>query len=756
MNNNDYVDIYDEYGNIVKSIHMQEAKVPMTEIGTYKSSYFEDSQSDPYNPDNLVSIKGLEIFDKMEHDEQVKVSFDLKKRIILSKGWDVIPASEEEEDIKKADFIKFNFEESYEGVFDNSIAEILSAMQYGFSVTEKLYKILEDKDYKGMIGLRTLKTRPPHSIEFFLEDNGDIKKDGLKQWQSEGQVPLPQDKFIIYSYNSKFGNPYGQSDFRDAYRSWYIKDKLIRFEAIYLERHGNPFMLGKYKRGASKDTQDALLNILNRLQTKTSAKVPEDVTIELLEVAKSGEQAFQSSISKHDTKISRAFLLPELLGFTDREGGSYSLGKEQFDLFYMLVESWQKQVEELINEHLIKFLINFNFENVEVYPKIKFKTLTKIDKTKLFEVWLKAIEKGAVIATIEDEKILRETLGFKVRTEEDEILPRPKKETPFESDNPDVQVEPKESEEQELQAKAIEFEANETRKFARAKTEFEKKVSFSKIEDDFEELTRDLATDLGVVVKRIENSLLSDIEEKKIIEKQKYDAVNTLKIKPKQKDSLEKTFGKNFNKIFRRGRETAKSELENVKKMQAGSIGNFTPVQAIDYLKAKAVQVTGVEEQFILKNVQTILTTGMKNGKTENEIVFELEDFFEQYKTVQKLPTGEIERIEEIPGRLNTVARTNISDAYNQGRMATYNSPDVKEFVEALQYSAIIDQNTTDFCRAYDKRIYKANDPIWNTITAPNHFNCRSTIVPILTGEDFKTDKKLAIQQPESFGGTKQ
>ena len=107
--------------------------------------------------------------------------------------------------------------------------------------------------------------------------------------------------------------------------------------------------------------------------------------------------------------------------------------------------------------------------------------------------------------------------------------------------------------------------------------------------------------------------------------------------------------------------------------------------------------------------------------------------------------------IETIKGRLNTVTRTNYSDAYNQGRLAGFQDPDVKDIIGAYEYSAVMDDRTTPFCESYDGRIYAADDPIWSSITPPNHFGCRSILVPITNDEGFKIDKHLALQPAKGF-----
>jgi SPP1 gp7 family putative phage head morphogenesis protein len=58
--------------------------------------------------------------------------------------------------------------------------------------------------------------------------------------------------------------------------------------------------------------------------------------------------------------------------------------------------------------------------------------------------------------------------------------------------------------------------------------------------------------------------------------------------------------------------------------------------------------------------------------------------------------------------------------------------------VVAFQYSAILDDRTRANHAEMDGRIYLINDPIWDTWTPPNGFNCRCVLIPITKYEQFE------------------
>lgn len=80
---------------------------------------------------------------------------------------------------------------------------------------------------------------------------------------------------------------------------------------------------------------------------------------------------------------------------------------------------------------------------------------------------------------------------------------------------------------------------------------------------------------------------------------------------------------------------------------------------------------------------------------------------------------------------LNTLVRTNMFDAFNEGRYKEFTDPALGGFVEALEYSAVLDDKTTEICQALDGSVYNADNPVWDTYRPPNHYNCRSILVAV-------------------------
>jgi SPP1 gp7 family putative phage head morphogenesis protein len=80
--------------------------------------------------------------------------------------------------------------------------------------------------------------------------------------------------------------------------------------------------------------------------------------------------------------------------------------------------------------------------------------------------------------------------------------------------------------------------------------------------------------------------------------------------------------------------------------------------------------------------------------------------------------------------RAENIARTELTNAYNRGRVAMGQR---STLVEAFRFIAIADARTTDICRSRDGMIIEAGDQAGlNGNTPALHFRCRSTLSPVM------------------------
>jgi len=694
-----------------------------TGVGFIKSTMYNDSWWTPYNPDSLVrkfggNAAGLDKYQKMKQDDAVKSALYTKKSVVVASGWRIEPASEEEKDIEIAKFIKDNLNDWYGGSeyeamenFDSGIMEILSAMEYGFSVTEKIYG-QED----GVIFLKKLRTLPPQSIEFHSDDHGNLDEGGLQQWDSTGGlISLPINKFIIFINNREAGNWYGESDLRAAYRSWFSKDILIKFWNIYLERFGNPLIVAKYGKTASKGDRTSLSEMLNNLQSKTSFILPEEVEIEIKETMKSSGGDFDVAIKTHNDSIRNSILMPKGLGFGDSSSGSYAKSKVEQDVFSWIVEPIRKNLQTVINAQIIRQLIDLNFEGVDIYPKFVFNPISEEDKGEKAKIVIEAIKSGAISPDFETENHLRVLLGV-----------------------PEKEIEEKEEEPIEEEIPIEEKEEPREFKLSRELTTYEKKMNFSQISKVLVSDVDGYVVEVKELLSKIRDDYTTQVIRKKIIEQQ------NVSLAYKQDFRFIRDLGLLIESILRKSYEGGNQSAKTAKKnyaQTATKIG-FVESKASMWIKNKSKILTADIAGNLQNSCKSILSNGIKRGASTAMVINEVEDEFAKYISIEGVDGGAY-----TSGRLYTEVNTAYAEAFSVG-MDEFNKPlEEAGEIQAYQWSSIMDKVTTKGCDELNGNMYSIDNAYWNDVAPPRHWNCRSLKVPIYRGESWTESPVLNVHR---------
>lgn len=364
-----------------------------------------------YNPDDLVGKRGLAVYDEMQHDAQVQACLTIKKLSILSRGWQVHPASDDAQDVAVADFVRWVLLAMRGSILD-VLYNVLDALAKGFSVLEINYALVESGPYAGRIGLESVKSKDPSS--FLFETDRYMNVTALRQRGAPGEPAYPPDKFLLYTYRPSYESPYGVPDLRAAYRHYWSKDLLVRFMNLYLEKYGSPTAKGTYRRGTPRAAQEELLKVLDRIKQQTAIVVPDDVAVELMEARRGGEAGYLAALEWHDKQIAKAILGQTLMTDEGMRVGSFAMAKVHLDILKMCLRKLKRDLEEsVMSEQLIRRLVKINFGDVAT-PTFCLGPLEDRD----FETVANAVTKlvsGEIVAP--DEAWIRESLGIPAKGE---------------------------------------------------------------------------------------------------------------------------------------------------------------------------------------------------------------------------------------------------------------------------------------------------------------------------------------------------
>lgn len=729
--------VVDSYGNKLYEINEQYKPADLGgEISYADSSYYDKYQLRPYNPADLWQKKGqYRQYDLMREDDQISSALTLKKLIVLSSGWMI---ETEDDDIR--DFIEYNLNYCLDDLFDKKLFQILSAIDYGFSVSEKIYNWI-DYNGKKKIGITSIKTRAPHTFEFYQTPQGDIEY-MLQHTGINSDIKIYPDqfgKFIIYSYNSEFDNPYGKSDIdTGVYRAWWSKNAVIKFWNIYLERCGVPPAVATIPRSAGTAEKNTLMRMLDNLQAKSAFIIPEDFKLEMMQITK-GTTDFESAINKYDSMIARKFLLPDLLGMSGSKtgGGSYALGKEQFDLFYRTIDYIKQDVQNIVNRDIIKPLVMWNFGTGHDV-KWSFKKIDDDKKVQLADLWLEGVRTGKIPINYSLVNWFLSVVNAPEMSEEeyDKLIEIKEKEAEEISGG----KEPiEDTEEEETDSADAEDDTNKEYiekdksgiMFSRPFTQYEDETEIKRIASDFQDMEMIHTMAIANIFKLSINRIIDDIKRKMIIEKKKFSAINGLNLM--YQDKIKRAILDCMKDAYKRGKISATKKKKNA----IIDTWGLDDKDVIEWLESSSVYFLSAETDELLKRIKGILIESIRAGNSTRDALAMIdEDLRSAGYDVDLI--GEVSQ-----GRIERLVRTIEAKAYNEARAQQYKEDN--DLIAAFQYSAVMDERTSELCEALDGKVFSTAE--LDYYNPPNHFNCRSIIVPIVVGEKYEMSKMPATEQ---------
>ena len=360
------------------------------------------------NPDDLVAGNGLDIYDKMMTDAQVRMAVNHKRFAVISSDWDILPASTSGSDREVAEFVRFCFNDM-KGSLVQSVFGILNSLVHGYSISEMVFRPFETGPFAGKWGLEKVKPKHPEPYDFDIDPYGNITALWLTD-ENGKRSRLPMWKFIIYTYLPEFGRPWGRSDLRAVYKHWWSKDFLLKWWNIYLETFGAPTRVGKYPAGATSVTkQEDLKSVLRDIVNNTAITLPDDMDIEF--ITSSGDAGFEKAIEYHDRQIVKGILGQTLTSDEGNKSGSYALGNVHMETLEDYVTFLRRDIaESVLQEQIIRRLVDFNFSGVTNYPKFSWYPRKKEIAVSSVSDISTLIESGVVDRA--DFDLLREHLGL--------------------------------------------------------------------------------------------------------------------------------------------------------------------------------------------------------------------------------------------------------------------------------------------------------------------------------------------------------
>lgn len=293
----------------------------------------------------------------------------------------------------------------------------LLALQFGHYPFEQVGAI-EDGRWK----LKKLAPRPPYTLtEINIAKDGGLES--IRQDVGWNEKPISVDRLVMYSWDREGGNWQGRSLFRDCYRSWVLKDILMRVDAIKHERNGIGTPVIEGPPGASGKQLEELNEMAQEFKADEhgGGAIPSGAKLTLQGTTGSLPDTI-ASIRFHNEEMARSFLMMFMqLGQT--ETGSRALGAEFIDFFAFAQESITDWMTGIFNEHVIEDWVDWNYGEEEPAPLLVYNRSQEEDLP--VSALATLVEKGIVQVDEELEAAIRKRYKLPEAVEEEQPEPTP-------------------------------------------------------------------------------------------------------------------------------------------------------------------------------------------------------------------------------------------------------------------------------------------------------------------------------------------
>ncbi len=336
------------------------------------------------DPDPILRklSNGNQILEDLLADEHVFSVVTRRKNGVKRLQWQFAADKDAQ---KELDFVKLAFDLFAEQTkISDLISQSLNPIFFGFSVFEIVWK----KYGKYFIPER-IEEKPRDYFGFDNNGNlfykGELGKERI--YITGNDIPsFITNKFILLRNEPTYSNPYGSRALSRTFWAVTFKRGGLKFWATFIEKYGMPYLFGKLPRGASEKEHLDLLDKLDNMVADGIGTMPDDASVEILDVAKSSSgEIYQNFINQLNNSISKAILTNTLSTELQQEG-SRAATETHRNAELALADMDKYFTSELFNE-IIKRIIDLNFSSgkypyfIDIKQKSVNKEIAERDKT---------------------------------------------------------------------------------------------------------------------------------------------------------------------------------------------------------------------------------------------------------------------------------------------------------------------------------------------------------------------------------------
>lgn len=367
-------------------------KPPLESVGAAGNQIFAGiiAQDAEYNAD-FYWRDAIDVYEKMRrNDAQINAVLQMLYLPIERTNWRIKPASDSDIDKEIASFVESclmhdmlytttegrTVRQSWQSILEH----ILLMLPFGFSVFAKWFRVDDD----GWVKWARFEPLLQRTLwRWWIGADSQlvgIQQRTFKNWRVEFE-DIHADRILRFAWRQEGNNYDGWSVLRSAYKHWYYKDGFYKIQAIAVERSATMPPIGTLgPQDLNQAAANAMLSQLQNMRVSDAMGIvlPYGQTIEIPQNHMRGAQEIDSAIAHHDMMLARN-VLAQFINLGSTETGAYALADVQTKTFMECEEGVANYIASVLNTEAIPELVDYNYDNVSIYPLIEFEPLADSD-----------------------------------------------------------------------------------------------------------------------------------------------------------------------------------------------------------------------------------------------------------------------------------------------------------------------------------------------------------------------------------------
>lgn len=635
----------------------------------------------------LKGARGVREYNLMRSDDTIASILRVISAPIKGSNWVIRTQSTDEKDVEIAKFFYDYFWEQAPKVFSSILNNVLLMLCFGFTVFEKVWQetFINGKQYLMM----DLQYRHQLTIERI-----DLDKKQIVQYSDGKYLNIPFDDLLFFVNEQEGEDYWGRPIIRPCYAKWLRKKQNSGQWTIAGLKNATGFIHVTTPKTIKKTDQeyDDLKKSLSKVQEGKASILITSEGYESKIFNPNVNASFYDTTEKSVDVGMRNAALANFLGLGTTGTGTYNVGEIQYKMFLKSLKEIISYIEQTFTKQVLKPMTIVNFGVQETYPELSCQDINNDVNVELIKEALNFFREGVIKATKKDEDDIRSKLSLPERLADDEVIELKSSIIPANN----------------LQNKS---KVNIVNSKQTPKSYVEKRKK--EIDSYVEEMRRAMQSNLGLIA----DKAIADI--RKLLKKNGVKGISELELK--SRDYLT-VLNKKIAFLAMKGWSNAEkllNEAKNDKKKKTTSTLddeeiNELPVVLRSFVKIKAENI--VNEQITALRSIVVNNANMPANELDiDEVVGQIGLKVDEYLASSK-----------IYGQADMA----VVDSINKSEESYYLNAEDGTTIKYFAYVAVIDKNTTDYCRQLNGRTFTPYGPEYNLISIPRHYGCRSVMIP--------------------------